>query len=412
MIPPEYSGITYIHHGLYRCAKELYDYSNRSNRFESVPDFVIKDRDGKEIPLPCPAKCRVTNLVVFDEYEADDTPIKVLPETTLIEVHGEKGFGIIDGEGKILLKPEYAEVQFVDKNRATVTITDTAHKVRQEIVALKTKSQLPQGVGTHESYKRFAGHGLNSESPATLERRRNAIAKLPANSSVQKADEAGIICLVDQGKASKDPLRDKTLLFADTYGNVIKSIPCHELENDRIFSHGIAVVVDRRSKKVKVTATYDATVKPEAIIDENGNWLTKPEACNLNIVDGDRIIKSTYDSQFRKELWSLKNNDRISQFNNFLLAHNLIGMTRAEVVKALGDGDGKPDPGKIIFSLSGWGTNCGNAGSDLHIDFANDRVKDWCIMTFYPQTRCQLQTKNVIFDRELEEYREKESHWF
>ena len=113
------------------------------------------------------------------------------------------------------------------------------------------------------------------------------------------------------------------------------------------------------------------------LIDENGNWLIKPEKVDLLVVDEDRIIKTEHGTTFVKEDWD-SGADRMGNFVNFLGQHLLVGMRRTDVEALLGKGAVVGNsPNMVSYTVAGMGAWCGNAYRSVQIEYASERVKRW-----------------------------------
>lgn len=156
---------------------------------------------------------------------------------------------------------------------------------------------------------------------------------------------------------------NKRILFFDEKGNLLKEI-AGEMER-----HGPRPVVIRTSGMLGKGV--------RGLMDDDGNWLVKPQNAEFLVVDDDRVIKTEYGTTFVKEDWD-SGADKLGNFEKFMGQYKLIGMRRKEVEALLGKGSDTINcPNVASYLVAGMGSWCGNAYTSLQIQYEFDRVKRW-----------------------------------
>jgi len=119
----------------------------------------------------------------------------------------------------------------------------------------------------------------------------------------------------------------------------------------------------------------------DGIIDRDGKVIVKPKNTELKRIRPGRVIKTVFGTTFVQEDWMRPNSDRAREFKFFLNENKLIGMKREELEKILGPGSGT-STNQIVYTLSGFGSWCGNAYTRVVIEIEGDRVKRWKYSSF------------------------------
>jgi hypothetical protein len=208
----------------------------------------------------------------------------------------------------------------------------------------------------------FGSDESRLEPPVVLDENSDTILKLPSHYRVLREPKSTIVAVNEWS--------DRALIFYDKAGHFIR-----EMDNvqPRGFVDGLTAITKRDGPD-------------DTVIDETGTVVYTSPGDRLEPVGPERLIKTTRDRQFIRSLWLPHTDERRPQFENFLAANQLVGMDVATLVKTLGPSDYKylggytgPEAGADSFgyTLSGFGSTCGNAYT--HVEFKPEagRIKGW-----------------------------------
>ncbi len=114
-----------------------------------------------------------------------------------------------------------------------------------------------------------------------------------------------------------------------------------------------------------------------AVVDGRGNYLIEKENAEFKQAEPDRIIKKVFGAVFVKEDWDIPDRDRAREFQLFLRQYKLVGMKRSEVESLLGPGNKQGSAANTFYTISGFGSTCGNAYRSIEIEYVGDKVSRW-----------------------------------
>ncbi len=114
-----------------------------------------------------------------------------------------------------------------------------------------------------------------------------------------------------------------------------------------------------------------------AVVDGKGDFLIGPENAEFKPAEPDRYIKTVFGTTFVKEDWDTPNRDRSREFELFLRQYKLVGMKRAEVERLLGPASKQGPGANAVYTISGFGSWCGNSYVSVEIEYVGDKVSRW-----------------------------------
>jgi hypothetical protein len=424
IIPIKYQKIQYLDKGIYRCFPIFHEHVLRPrgvSNTQSEKKFngyynpyletaELLDRNGETIDIAPPNGCVITAVHVPRELWNPLKSGKVKPNV-FFTIHGKEGYGLIDWTSKVVVSPEYDSISLktvkdckswrsatlwrkpnqtkeihletaIDEN----TEVDTQSKygnpragyslVRNDdrtVLFFQGKQllELPPGYSNFEPVsdsRILATHTLESEAPLApsimMDRQGKELNKLPFQARVVKTTGSGLI--LDELPV-KGGVYARKLLFLDYDGNVLRTIAIPG-SSPPDFKFCIAVLPGYSSDRHC----------SHSVIRQDGVVLMRPEYCDFEVTEKDRVVKTEFQSKFDSEECKASENYLGEHFQLFLKdCRNLIGMPR----KKLEDLVGIPDSGNTEtisrYQLSGFGSFCGNAYTFVEFKFKNDLVVAW-----------------------------------
>ncbi len=204
--------------------------------------------------------------------------------------------------------------------------------------------------------------GNGSEPAVVLNRQGKEVFRTPERASLCNAsDDTHIFMTTSGGK--------RRLLYYDKDWNLINEVegdPGQHSMNPLILTKGSTVGYDVQS----------------AVVDDRGNFTIAYENALFRFAESDRFIKTVFGTTFVKEDWDIPNRNRGREFQLFVREYKLIGLKRSEVERLLGPGSQKGPGTNVFYTISGFGSWCGNAYESVEIEYVADVVSRWRYTSF------------------------------
>ncbi len=134
---------------------------------QSVP--FLFDKNGKQVFVKVPAGLVVYDICIPNKYQQFE-PVAKLPADTLITVAGKNGYGIIDGNGTVIIEPKYnsvtslAEIQIHLRKVGETERNINGDKFDLDLAFQRSlQKETPEGKAAyapHEGLVRFSEKGL------------------------------------------------------------------------------------------------------------------------------------------------------------------------------------------------------------------------------------------------------------
>ena len=141
------------------------------------------------------------------------------------------------------------------------------------------------------------------------------------------------------------------------------------------------------------------------VVNERGEEILPCQSERVEITEPDRILLGVAKAGFNRDCWDDwtnptrgRNHERVSQFGEFLLQYDLVGMPRPQVYKLLGPGEEHGDIARYSLGPGG----CTTVGTMVSLRYdKQDRVSGWCVdyVTAKDLEKHKWITENVVLAR-------------